>query len=58
MSDKKPANLLHSHADHSGEAAASASKEVWAKPEIVDYQPVTVARGVQYRIGDGVSNLS
>ena len=34
------------------------AKEVWVKPEIVDYKPVTIAQGVSYRIGDGVSNLS
>lgn len=33
-------------------------KEVWVKPEIVDFKPVTVARGISYRIGDGISNLS
>jgi hypothetical protein len=33
-------------------------KEAWVKPEIVDFKPVTVARGISYRIGDGISNLS
>lgn len=32
-------------------------KEVWVKPEITDFKPVTVARGISYRIGDGISNL-
>ncbi|MEO8259983.1 MAG: hypothetical protein ABI868_21740 [Acidobacteriota bacterium] len=34
------------------------TKEAWVKPEIVDFKPVTVARGISYRIGDGLSNLS
>jgi hypothetical protein len=33
------------------------TKDVWVKPEIVDFKPVTVARGISYRIGDGISNL-
>ena len=33
------------------------AREVWVKPEITDFQPVTVARGISYRIGDGISNL-
>ena len=33
------------------------SKEVWVKPEITEFKPVTVARGISYRIGDGISNL-
>ena len=32
-------------------------KGVWQKPEITDFKPVTVARGISYRIGDGISNL-
>ena len=32
-------------------------KEVWVKPEITEFKPVTVARGISYRIGDGISNL-
>jgi hypothetical protein len=32
-------------------------KEAWVKPEITDFKPVTVARGISYRIGDGISNL-
>jgi hypothetical protein len=30
----------------------------WVKPEIVSFKPVTAARGISYRIGDGLSNLS
>jgi hypothetical protein len=32
-------------------------KDAWVKPEITDFKPVTVARGISYRIGDGISNL-
>lgn len=32
-------------------------KETWVKPEITDFKPVTVAQGISYRIGDGISNL-
>lgn len=53
MADKETADALH----NTNEALASA-KEAWTKPEIADFQPVTVARGISYRIGDGVSNLS
>ncbi|HSX53792.1 MAG TPA: hypothetical protein VLG14_00705 [Sphingomonas sp.] len=52
------ANLQHDDAPVSEPAVRELVREVWSKPEIVDYQPVTVARGVQWRIGDGVSNLS
>lgn len=34
------------------------AKESWSKPEIVDYQPVTVAHGINRNIGDGINNLS
>ena len=53
MSDKKTADIVH----NTNEVLASA-KEAWIKPDIVDFQPVTVARGISYRIGDGFSNLS
>lgn len=53
MSDKKTADIVH----NTNEVLASA-KEAWIKPEIADFQPVTVARGISYRIGDGFSNLS
>ena len=33
------------------------TKEVWVKPEITEFKPVTVTRGISYRIGDGISNL-
>jgi hypothetical protein len=32
-------------------------KDAWVKPEITEFKPVTVARGISYRIGDGISNL-
>jgi hypothetical protein len=38
--------------------AESLVKSVWEKPEITDFKPVTVARGIAFRIGDGISNLS
>jgi hypothetical protein len=37
--------------------AADDAKEMWVKPEITEFKPVTVARGISYRIGDGISNL-
>ena len=36
---------------------ADITREVWVKPEITEFKPVTVARGISYRIGDGISNL-
>lgn len=30
----------------------------WVKPEITDFEAVTVTRGISYRAGDGISNLS
>ncbi|MEO8077009.1 MAG: hypothetical protein ABI818_11805 [Acidobacteriota bacterium] len=41
----------------SGDAAIDGIKEAWVKPEITEFKPVTVARGISYRIGDGISNL-
>ena len=40
-----------------GDAATDGTKDVWVKPEITEFKPVTVARGISYRIGDGISNL-
>ena len=40
------------------EQAVASEKETWVKPEITDFKPVTVAQGISYRIGDGISNLS
>lgn len=48
------------HQDVTSEQAESITdihKDVWVKPEITDFKPVTVARGISYRIGDGISNL-
>lgn len=39
------------------EQTAVVEKEAWVKPEITDFKPVTVAQGISYRIGDGISNL-
>ena len=39
------------------DAATEGTKDVWVKPEITEFKPVTVARGISYRIGDGISNL-
>ena len=36
----------------------SVAKPKWEKPEITDFKPITVARGISYRIGDGISNLT
>ena len=40
-----------------GDAVIDGAKDVWVKPEITEFKPVTVARGISYRIGDGISNL-
>ena len=53
MADKEIADILHDADD-----GVAGAREAWIKPEIVDFQPVTVARGISYRIGDGFSNLS
>lgn len=39
------------------EAETEGAKDAWVKPEITEFEPVTVARGISYRIGDGISNL-
>jgi hypothetical protein len=57
MTDRKPANQPDPCVTRSA-AADSAPRERWDKPQIIDYQPLTIARGIAYRIGDGVSNLS
>lgn len=41
-----------------GVEATSVAKPKWEKPEITDFKPITVARGISYRIGDGISNLT
>lgn len=41
-----------------GVQSTSAAKPRWEKPEITDFKPITVARGISYRIGDGLSNLT
>lgn len=41
-----------------GVEATSTAKPKWGKPEITDFKPITVARGISYRIGDGISNLT
>ena len=41
-----------------GVQSVSAAKPKWEKPEITDFKPITVARGISYRIGDGLSNLT
>jgi hypothetical protein len=40
-----------------GDDSTDGTKDVWVKPEITEFKPVTVARGISYRIGDGISNL-
>jgi hypothetical protein len=57
MTEKQTADRDSDNPLRSGEAPSMA-KELWSKPEITDFQPVTVARGISYRIGDGLSNLS
>ena len=39
-------------------ADSAPAKETWEKPEIVSFLPLSAARAVSYRIGDGISNLS
>ena len=41
-----------------GIQSSSVAKPKWEKPEITDFKPITVARGISYRIGDGISNLT
>jgi hypothetical protein len=54
---------MNKHSDHEvtlesiDEQIAASEKETWVKPEITDFKPVTVAQGISYRIGDGISNL-
>ena len=36
----------------------STNKPKWEKPEITDFKPITVARGVSRNPGDGLSNLT
>lgn len=38
--------------------AVSVAKPKWEKPEIVDFQPITVARGLGGNPGDGGANLT
>ena len=54
METPKDNDVISQRAD----TIAESTKEAWIKPEIVDFKPVTVARGISYRIGDGISNLS
>ena len=41
-----------------GIEAIPAAKPAWEKPEITDFKPITVARGLSFNIGDGISNLT
>jgi hypothetical protein len=43
--------------ERTNEQIPAPEKEIWVKPEITDFKPVTVAQGISYRIGDGISNL-
>lgn len=58
MTGSDTINPQHDQVVVGGQAVSDDAKEVWSKPEIVDYQPVTVAHGISWRIGDGISNLS
>lgn len=58
MESPKHQDVVSEPIDRVAESAVESSKAPWVKPEIVDFKPVTVARGVSYRIGDGISNLS
>ena len=48
-----PEDVASERADNT----ADQPKEAWVKPEITEFKPVTVSRGISYRIGDGISNL-
>ena len=39
-------------------AITSVAKPKWEKPEVIDFQPITVSRGVSNIVGDGISNLT
>lgn len=41
-----------------GAETISAAKPKWEKPEITDFQPITVARGAGSNAGEGVNNVT
>lgn len=38
--------------------AAPAARLPWSRPEITSIKPLTDVQSINYRIGDGISNLS
>lgn len=42
----------------SGIDAQAAAKQEWVTPRISTFDAVTVTKGVMWRLGDGISNLS
>ena len=52
-----PTDQTHDGTLDPSDATIDEVREVWVKPEITEFKPVTVARGISYRIGDGISNL-
>jgi hypothetical protein len=58
MDTPKDQDVISERAEGITESTSEPTKDAWVKPEIVDFKPVTVARGISYRIGDGISNLS
>jgi hypothetical protein len=51
---------MDTHNDNKIDAvqAGTELKKAWDKPEITDFEPVAAARGIWYRPGDGISNLT
>lgn len=33
-------------------------RDAWERPEIVSFRPVSATRGISYRVGDGINNLT
>lgn len=49
---------MDTHNDKKIDAGQTEPKMAWDKPEIADFEPVAAARGIWYRPGDGISNLT
>jgi hypothetical protein len=58
METPKDQDVISGSTESPTERAVVTAKEPWVKPEIVDFKPVAVARGLSMNIGDGFSNLS
>jgi hypothetical protein len=51
-------NDINSKGIDAAEGMETSAKPKWEKPEITDFKPITVARGVSNLLGDGLSNLT